>query len=56
MNEPHRLKTHLSKKDFRIGVAFYVIIRCIKFLDKEANVVSGNVGRKLLCKIKFLGC
>jgi hypothetical protein len=26
MNEPHRLKTHLSKKDFGIGVTFDVVV------------------------------
>ncbi len=53
MNEPHRLKTHLSKKDFRIGVAFYVVMRCIKVIDKQADIVSGDVGRKFINEIKF---
>lgn len=53
MNEPHRLKTHLSKKDFRIGVAFYVVMRCIKVIDKQADIVSCDVGRKFINEIKF---
>jgi hypothetical protein len=54
MNEPHRLKTHLSKKDFRIGVAFYVIMRCVKVIDKQADIVSGDVRREFINEIKFL--
>jgi hypothetical protein len=42
MDESHGLKTHLRKKNARVGIAINVIVRVVKCFNQATDVISGD--------------